>query len=1008
MPRSGWLAAGAVLGALATEQIAADGLRALTVFGAAGCLATWAVLRLSLHRVPGRGWIRQVPNVTWLVSIGLVIVIGRTLVATSAGTPGPITLPTGNGPWSATVESVSAPRAGQHQALVLFDQPSELRVAVGMPIYPVVVPGDLVMLTGPLRAASTGDSYGAYLARIGARATMNAARVTVAPPNGTLGRWLEGLRRGADRALQLAVPEPEAGLASGIIVGLRDRVDRALTADFTAVGATHVVAISGWNIAIVATSLAAVAGRLARRRRVLLTLMAIVAYVAFVGPSPSVVRAAGMAGVVMLARELGRPSRAAAAIGWAVCALLVVDPHLVEDVGFQLSALATVGLIAWGTPFAERLAGPAPRRPRAWLAESLGVSLAAQLATLPIIVLSFGRLSLVSPVVNLAVVPLVAPAMGAGVVALVGGLLVLLGLPGLVATLAGLPAWLLFSVMVGSVRLGASVPFASVELDPVWAFGVAAASVALMIMVTRLIPGRGERSARAEPGSVGKARPGSTSVGGRGGDVAVAREPTGSSRDARLQGGAPIRSARWHRQPSWWLGRAGRFLAAGLIGSIVALAVVVVQRPDGVPRVTVLDVGQGDAILVEGGRGGRLLVDGGPDPGRLLVALDEHLPPWDRRIDLVILSHPHEDHAAGLAALLDRYAVSRVYEPGMFGPGPGYAALNAELVTLGIPRGTLTTGDRLTVDEFRFRVLWPDPGAVPEVPPDNGTGINNVSVVLLGEVNGHRLLLAGDVEEQIDPRLLARGLPSVDLLKVAHHGSRTASTEPFLDTVHPAVAVISAGRGNPYGHPSPATIARLEGVGARVLRTDTNGTVSVELGPGPLRVRRDVADGGSGPDTAQATLGVSGNPGRGSVAPGSGSVARSPAFLCAIPLPPLGIVALASSAPPAPLAARTPSTSGAASSSWSRTPSASGAATSSSRLSPKRVTSTAVGARPLAETVPPPLAGTRVAGVTDLGHRLGYDALHDSRSPSRPTPPPRILAKQSRETRRRRAWLARR
>ncbi|MEO7229744.1 MAG: MBL fold metallo-hydrolase, partial [Candidatus Limnocylindrales bacterium] len=130
--------------------------------------------------------------------------------------------------------------------------------------------------------------------------------------------------------------------------------------------------------------------------------------------------------------------------------------------------------------------------------------------------------------------------------------------------------------------------------------------------------------------------------------------------------------------------RTGRLLVGGLGASVIAMSVVVIHRPDGIPRVTVLDVGQGDAILVEGGRGGRLLVDGGPDPVRLLVALDEHLPPWDRRIDLVILSHPHEDHAAGLAALLQRYAVARVLEPGMFGPGPGYAALNAELAALGI------------------------------------------------------------------------------------------------------------------------------------------------------------------------------------------------------------------------------------------------------------------------------------------------------------------------------------
>ncbi|MBI3745273.1 MAG: MBL fold metallo-hydrolase [Chloroflexi bacterium] len=289
--------------------------------------------------------------------------------------------------------------------------------------------------------------------------------------------------------------------------------------------------------------------------------------------------------------------------------------------------------------------------------------------------------------------------------------------------------------------------------------------------------------------------------------------------------------------PAWAGTRGARALAGGLASLLVALAIVVVHRPDGVPRLTVLDVGQGDAILLQGSRGGRLLIDGGPDPGRLLIALDEYLPPWDRRIDLVILSHPHEDHAAGLAALLTRYAVRRVLEPGMLGPGPGYAALNADLIARGIARGTLATGDRLSVDEVRLRVLWPDPGSVPERPPDGGTGINNVSIVLLGEVEGHRMLLAGDIEEQIDPTLLARGLPSVEVLKVAHHGSRTSSTGPFLAVARPQVAVVSAGRGNPYGHPAPATVERLRAAGARVLRTDDDGSVTVDLGPGPIRVR---------------------------------------------------------------------------------------------------------------------------------------------------------------------------
>ena len=251
---------------------------------------------------------------------------------------------------------------------------------------------------------------------------------------------------------------------------------------------------------------------------------------------------------------------------------------------------------------------------------------------------------------------------------------------------------------------------------------------------------------------------------------------------------------------------------------------------------TVLDVGQGDAILVEGSRGGRLLIDGGPDPDRLLVELDRRIPPWDRRLDAVVLSHPHEDHVAGLAMLLERYRVGRTFEPGMLGPGPGYAAWAAELAGRPTPGGLLAAGDRLSVDDIALEVLWPMPGSVPREPPDTGTGINNVSIVLLGSVAGRRFLLTGDVEEEVDPELLAR-LGHVDLLKIAHHGSRTASTDAFLDAVDPTVAVASAGTGNPYGHPSPATLSRIEARGARVLRTDRDGSVSVTFETTAITVR---------------------------------------------------------------------------------------------------------------------------------------------------------------------------
>jgi beta-lactamase superfamily II metal-dependent hydrolase len=130
---------------------------------------------------------------------------------------------------------------------------------------------------------------------------------------------------------------------------------------------------------------------------------------------------------------------------------------------------------------------------------------------------------------------------------------------------------------------------------------------------------------------------------------------------------------------------------------------------------------------------------------------------------------------------------------------------------------------------------------VPRAPPDSGREINDRSVVLLGTVGGQRVLLTGDLEEDIDPILVARGLPRIDFLKVAHHGSATASSAELLAVIRPRLAAISVGADNTYGHPAAATIARLRSVGAIVTRTDLDGAVEVSIGPGWMTVHSSAA-----------------------------------------------------------------------------------------------------------------------------------------------------------------------
>ena len=732
-------------------------------------------------------------------------------------------LPDDRGPWTATVDSVGSPRGGEQVArLRLLTEAGDVPVAATLPAFPAIASGDIVEVEGRLRPPPDDDPYGDYLRRSGAAGTLDGRAMTrtAAAPLG-----LQTLRDASGDALQLALPEPEAGLAAGILVGLRERVDRSLAADFATAGVSHVVAISGWNIAIVAGLVGAVLRGKSRRLVTLGILGTVVAYVVAAGASPSVVRAAAMAGVALMARESGRAGRAPAALGMAAALLLLVEPAMIEDAGFRLSVMATAGLLAWANPVSERLGRLGGGRLPGWLAEGLGISLAAQAATLPDVLATFGRLSLVSPVVNLAVVPLVPAAMLGGLVSMLAGGLAMLGAPPAVATIAGLPGWLVLHLIVSIVRAGASFPFAAVTLPPGVATGAAAVSGVVVLgapaawpRIRRLMPVR--RSAH-QPPAVTAPKPRTTRT----------------------------------------IGRAER---VGLVAIAIVIAIAGAALGDAVhqeTRLTVLDVGQGDSILLETRTGARMLVDGGPDPDRVLLALDERIPPWDRRLDVLVLTHPHEDHVAGLARILERYRVGRVFEPGMHGPGPGWAAWNAELHD-GPPHGVLSTGAHLRLGEVQLSVLWPDAGSVPIKPPDTGTGINNVSIVFLGEANGRRFLLMGDVEQGIDPTLLARGLPRVDVLKIAHHGSKTATTQAFVDAVRPRVAVASAGTGNPYGHPARSTLDRVRASGARVYRTDEDGSVEVDLRSDGLVVHE------SGPRVARAP-----------------TVADlTTAFLCAIPI----------------------------------------------------------------------------------------------------------------------------
>ena len=294
MPRTGWLALGACLGALAAGT---DDRRWLAVALAAIVLAGMAVVVTA-----------GAPRARFVaVGLGVAAIVVRSIVV-----PSPAALagdPAGSGPWSMVVEAVGSPRDGRQVATIqtIDSGPDGFRLAATLPRYPLIEPGDRIEVTGRVRPRPDSP-YGDYLARLDAWGVLDARTLELQARPIDPGTLLEGWRRDAGDALTRVLPEPEAGLAAGILIGLRDRVDRDLAAVFTTAGVSHVVAISGWNIAIVALLVDRLLGSAPRRRR-RGALAAIAIYTVMTGASASVLRAAAMA-IAVVARESGRAGSA--------------------------------------------------------------------------------------------------------------------------------------------------------------------------------------------------------------------------------------------------------------------------------------------------------------------------------------------------------------------------------------------------------------------------------------------------------------------------------------------------------------------------------------------------------------------------------------------------------------------------------------------------------------------------------------------------------------------------
>lgn len=584
-------------------------------------------------------------------------------------------------------------------------------------------------------------------ARVAALFIVNSPIIVQTEPSS----WAAGL--GAIRqGLRENSGDDDAGaLIPGMVLGDTSKQSAEFKDAMKRSGLTHLVAVSGANFAIVSTFVLWCMQFLIRRKnvRIIATAIALICFIALVRPSPSVLRAAAMAAVLLSAHLGKRGSDSLPALGFAMCAVVLGDPWQARDAGFALSVLATAGLLLLAPQIVEKL--PTHKK----LAGALAPPIAAIVFCSPILVSLSGYLSPMSIIANLLAAPVVAPITVLGFIA------------ALVSPVAPwLTQFILFFIsfpagfITGVAHWIAAFPVLTIH-NGLIGFGVVALILAALFLFKK----------------------------------------------------------------SWKKSTAVLLIVIFTLGWL--------QRwPAGDWQVAQCDVGQGDSLAINLGADHAILIDVGPEP----VAVDKCLKNLGiKEIPLLILSHFHADHVAGLSGVLKGRRVHQVWISNNLEP-----ELQSRLALNLLKKSQIVRAQKgLTaqVGEVRLKVLWPEATTrtFKELPGD-GSAINNSSVAVIAQTTDWSLFSAGDLEPPAQHELI-NSVEPVDIYKLSHHGSKYQD-EGLMKALSAQIALISVGAKNPYGHPAKESIDSLTRLGTQVFRTDTDGAIAVTASAHHLRVRK--------------------------------------------------------------------------------------------------------------------------------------------------------------------------
>ena len=583
--------------------------------------------------------------------------------------------------------------------------------------------------------------------------------------------WREHLFQQTEKTLN-GMPR---GLLLALVLGIRSDLEIALRDAWRALGMSHVLALSGMHIGVVAAGLLSVVGNVRRPLGLFGLLGGVFTYAAVGGLGSSVLRASLMIACASIATFLGRARNPLRTLGTAAFLLVAAAPARLHDLGFQLSCAATLGILVTAGPTARwalrQRTRSWPLRLLAWVLPVGGIGLSAQIVTLPWILTHFGYVSWISPLANLLLVPIVDVALVLGL----SGAAFSVFRPAMARCLWMVSGALLQFVGWISVQLVAWCdPRVFLRNHPPVIVMAACAAVAFVLGM--LLRGR--------------------------------------------------------RRLILLLLCCLCIIGTFVLGSRVTRAAW---------QIDMLDIGQGDAFVLRLGTD-NWLIDAGPQ--RPVDQGERTIVPYLQREGIdhlrgILVSHPHLDHFGGVGAVLAQVKVDSLYVATPSWDHPVYKAWRQQYAA--VPHRGLASGDRIAMGETsEALVLWPPREDVLQ------SGANGVSVSLwLRSRAGPALLCMGDLEEDGEEALLATWGDSLRaaagdflILKAAHHGSDTSSSPAFLDAIDAEIALVSTGKRNRYGHPSPLTLQALRERHCVTLRTDEGGDIRLQQRGMTLWLRR--------------------------------------------------------------------------------------------------------------------------------------------------------------------------